>query len=281
MFLIMYKYELIDNLTSNLSITLKLSYKVNHDVNWLEHRTKTEYTIWTIITGNVWIIINNKEFLAKSGDIILFYPGDTYTAHTNENGCSFIYNRFRLEMGSTIDIMSTINMSGIIPGCYIKEYADKFCERFLSMYTSPQHISLELYSEFLYYLSKVLIVGKRYGIFFYTESNCNRKIPMIDTILHYINGHFTEHISVKQLSKMSNLSEKYFIASFTSLLGISPKQYIIECRMKLASELLCDPNTKIGAVAAIVGYSDQYSFSKAFKKYFEESPTEFQKQFIY
>lgn len=95
----MYNYELIDNLTSNLSITLKLSYKVTHDVNWLEHRTKTEYTIWTIITGNVWIIINDKEFLAKSGDIILFYPGDTYTAHTDENGCSFIYNRFRLEMG--------------------------------------------------------------------------------------------------------------------------------------------------------------------------------------
>ena len=61
------------------------------------------------------------------------------------------------------------------------------------------------------------------------------------------------------------------------MVGISPKKYIIECRMRYAEELLRATNQKISDIATHIGYADAYSFSKAFHKRYNQSPSEFRK----
>ena len=58
-------------------------------------------------------------------------------------------------------------------------------------------------------------------------------------------------------------------------IGISPQEYLVSYRMDMAAEMLKDTDKKIQEIAEEVGYADQMSFSRAFKKYKKMSPTEY------
>jgi AraC-like DNA-binding protein len=49
--------------------------------------------------------------------------------------------------------------------------------------------------------------------------------------------------------------------------------------MKKASQLLHNTDYPIKEIAQAVGYQNQFHFSKAFRKYYNTSPSEWRKQF--
>jgi AraC family transcriptional regulator len=59
--------------------------------------------------------------------------------------------------------------------------------------------------------------------------------------------------------------------------GLSPYQYLLHRKMALAAELLMDPTTLVKEAAAQVGFTDQYHFSRCFKKVHRVAPKEFQR----
>lgn len=61
---------------------------------------------------------------------------------------------------------------------------------------------------------------------------------------------------------------------------MSPINYLIQLRLTNARELLKDESSAITVkqVAATVGYSDAYHFSKLFKKYYGLSPSQISKE---
>lgn len=75
-----------------------------------------------------------------------------------------------------------------------------------------------------------------------------------------------------------NISEVYLRKLFTKNLGISPRQYLIKIRMEKALSLLFK-NESIYVVAKQVGYESLYSFSRAFKNYYKESPQKYIKKY--
>lgn len=78
-----------NNSFSNISLFIKLCCFIRYGSSWTENKTKKNYTVWNVYEGNIWIEIDGKTYHASAGDSILFYPGDTYRAYTDENGCSF------------------------------------------------------------------------------------------------------------------------------------------------------------------------------------------------
>jgi AraC-like DNA-binding protein len=60
-------------------------------------------------------------------------------------------------------------------------------------------------------------------------------------------------------------------------MGVSPKDYMLEYRMKKAVEFLADESLSIGNIAYSVGYKDPLTFSKMFKVKMGVSPTEYRK----
>ena len=60
-----------------------------------------------------------------------------------------------------------------------------------------------------------------------------------------------------------------------------PPLYPTKCRMTHAIQLLSDPDNSISEIAGRLHFSDQYSFTKSFKKYYGETPGKFRKQHFY
>ena len=267
----------VDDITANLSVRVYKAFHIKQDADWFEKKTKTVYTIWTITKGKVWLEIDNHTYVVDPGSVILFYPNDHYTAHTDQNGCEFMYLFFTLEMGSGIDLMADMNLAGIIPPQDFSSKALSFCRSFLSMTTVNQQMSLRSYAMFMVHLCDILDMQRRSSaVRFHHQAGDQRDASLV-RILDYISENYRNPISVKQLAQIANISEKRFINSFNYMVGTSPGQYITQCRMREAAEMLMMTNRSIREIALHVGYSDQYAFSKAFKRSFGESPTTFRR----
>ena len=85
------------------------------------------------------------------------------------------------------------------------------------------------------------------------------------------------NITVESIAKYVNLERTYFSVLFKKHTGISPKQYLLNYRMKIAAELLTKNSSSVSVIANSVGYTDIYNFSRMFKKHFGVAPRTYKK----
>lgn len=82
-------------------------------------------------------------------------------------------------------------------------------------------------------------------------------------------------ITPSELAKQLNLSGAYLYNVFMKRRGCSVQSAILNYRMTRAEELLIETDCTIAMVASIVGYEDQFSFSKSFRAKHNRSPSRF------
>ncbi len=98
-------------------------------------------------------------------------------------------------------------------------------------------------------------------------------------VCDYIYSHLDEELTVDKLSKVAHFSKFHFHRQFSYFMGISVSKYIQQLRMKRASyQLYFDKEKSILDVALDARFEYPESFSRAFKKEFEQSPSEFRNQ---
>ena len=95
----------------------------------------------------------------------------------------------------------------------------------------------------------------------------------IEPALLYIRDNLSDQLlSEAVLAGMCGYSIGYFRRLFTSVIGMSPLQYIITKRMERAVSMLKSRIYSIAEVASETGYSNVYYFSTAFKRFYGEPP---------
>ncbi|NUO02672.1 MAG: helix-turn-helix transcriptional regulator [Saprospiraceae bacterium] len=90
---------------------------------------------------------------------------------------------------------------------------------------------------------------------------------------HYIDDAFTQHIAVSDISKEAGLSEYHFFRLFKMAFRTTPYQYLLEKRLLHAHRQLSAGRCTVSEIALETGFADIFSFSKAFKKRFGQSPS--------
>ncbi len=89
----------------------------------------------------------------------------------------------------------------------------------------------------------------------------------------YIDLNIDKSVSVATLCELLGITQPYLFKIFKSELGISPKQYIIQRKIKHAKSMLSETDTPISTVALSLGFYDTIAFSKFFKSVTGISPT--------
>ena len=79
----------------------------------------------------------------------------------------------------------------------------------------------------------------------------------------------------KRLATQNGMSYGHFRRRFKELSGRAPHDFVLQCRVGLAAELLLSQSAAIKEVASTVSCPDQASFSKLFKTRFGVSPKEY------
>lgn len=90
-------------------------------------------------------------------------------------------------------------------------------------------------------------------------------------------NYFDSNITNELLAELCEISTVYFRKTFSSVYGISPIRYLHDFRIQKAKAILMSDYESIEQVAFSIGYNSIYHFSKMFKSYTGQSPTEFVK----
>lgn len=109
------------------------------------------------------------------------------------------------------------------------------------------------------------------------KSNRKIKTSFVRDILNYISEHYTESISIKQLSEVFHMSPGYISHAFAKEYGISPINYAIDLKMCEAKWLLINTKESLNSISQKVGYDNTTHFTNMFIKRVNHTPLEFRK----
>jgi len=84
-----------------------------------------------------------------------------------------------------------------------------------------------------------------------------------------------EPIDLDEAARFAGLSAFHFLRVFSSVLGVTPHQYLIRSRLRRAARLLADEARPISDVALDVGFGDLSNFVRTFRRAAGVSPRRF------
>lgn len=95
----------------------------------------------------------------------------------------------------------------------------------------------------------------------------------------YIEQHYNENITLKEVADIVNYNSNYFSTLFKKETGETFNEYIVKYRLEMAKEMLRTTTDTIESIAGAVGYNDMKHFNKIFKKNTTLKPSEYRKIF--
>lgn len=104
--------------------------------------------------------------------------------------------------------------------------------------------------------------------------SASRLPKVIRDAIRYIEAHYYENITAKDVANHVDLSPSYFGVLFRQTTGSSPTAYIIDLRIRKAQQLLRESNYRVYEIAEMVGYENTFYFSRLFKKLVGCTPNE-------
>lgn len=89
----------------------------------------------------------------------------------------------------------------------------------------------------------------------------------------HIDANLARTIRIDELAALCAMSPGHFHACFRRALGITPQTYVMQRRLSHAKFLLEHTSLALGRIAEQVGFLDQGSFSRAYRRTYAMTPT--------
>ncbi|MGP4041079.1 AraC family transcriptional regulator [Gracilibacillus sp. D59] len=232
------------------------------------------YSLHFVLKGKGQIKQNDSIIELKEGDIFCLFPHHIHQYQTDPtNRLELFWLAFNGKQA-----LALLNRLGL------KEQDFK-----IDSFITPQIMTIV--KEVLHYFQHhyadegLIRLSLIYKLFHFlieqaSESNLTPNISSdwIEKSKQYMQTHFTEGLTVKDVADYVGFHRSHFTTAFSKEVGSSPVQYLVSLKMKLSTELMSDPTISITEVAYSIGYPDLYAFSRAFKNYYGISPKNYIKK---
>ena len=229
-----------------------------------------------VISGSLELHTQEGHYTVTSGQLVVIPPRQMHGGFVGKDGVYYHTIMFDVEKFCNETIASgkylvpicesRINFQRIIENSSIQESM----ERLLKSLEEKEDINPLLPIGILYE-----IIGQLYNFCDTIVSNSYKQEHSFTPILEYVNAHYTEKITSKDISSRFGYNETYFCRRFKEITGLTFSKYTQALRMEYAQKLLKRTRDDINIIAWNCGYPDVSYFSNCFKKHFGYSPTQF------
>ena len=96
---------------------------------------------------------------------------------------------------------------------------------------------------------------------------------------HYMEQHYMDNITVEKLANLGYMSKTSFTRHFKKEIGITPIEYLIEIRIKMAKLMLKRKENQITDIAMRCGFGSGAHFSSCFQKHIGMTPSEYRDKY--
>ena len=222
-----------------------------------------------VTKGNCILDINNESINFKEGEIMIIGSEANHLFRAGVEGVHIIQmelqpdifakmadnsehitNKMKTMLAENAQVIKIVNAPRIV--LTIKNIIHELKNR------KPyyQHLVLMDYAELFALVNRYL-----------EESDlpiCNN--DAIQKAIAYIRHHYMEDITVTEVAKHSNISERYLRKLFTLHIRLSPLEYLNQIRINKATDLLKNTDYSVKEVSLMCGFQSAQYFSRVFKK---------------
>ncbi|WNL43317.1 AraC family transcriptional regulator [Halomonas sp. PAMB 3264] len=108
------------------------------------------------------------------------------------------------------------------------------------------------------------------------KPRATRPETLLERAKAYIHAHLEQDISLDAISAAAHLSRYHFLRLFRQHYGITPHQYVINCRINAARAALAE-GAFPSDVALRYGFSDSSHFNRRFKRIYAVTPSQYRR----
>lgn len=233
-------------------------------------------------SGSARLSINDHNFTARSGDLVVVDSGDFHYSDSSElqNHLDFLI----FDPGIISSLYHPSHFAHpLITGRMLREWGLE--DRLQTLFSN---VSEELARKDSYYQE---IIRADLRSFWYRlkrhvpventeEVTRNRRSHMLfslQQLLSYIEEHYPEDITLGFAAQQMNFSESHFSKIFKKLIGINFSTYLNMVRIEHAAARLKGTSARITDVALSCGFNNIRSFNRVFKEITGYTPSQFVK----
>lgn len=258
-----------------------------------EHRGRTcpFHLLVYVIGGNAVFQLEDSHYTVSEGDVILI-PQNTYYVVETKTFCEYYYFQFKGNFHACSTLPGILTNSWGLG--YSEEPNGETVRSDLACYlTTFMHFTdhksqlLPLCGKLHHYLYIPVPEAEYAFQLIFSQillelSKCLRKetepanASLLSKIMYYIQENLSESLTLQDIAEHFNISKSYLMKLFRQSLHSSVTVYINRIKMDHAAQLLRTSMMNISEIAAFLGYHDPAYFSRVFKKYFGQSPSQFQ-----
>lgn len=246
-----------------------------------------EWEILRVKSGTLQILLDNTQFTAKAGDVLLIrggvLHGGTPTNCVYECFVFDLYGLFRsFELAKKH--LRPFYRQNLLPQEFFVFSPEcpvcRIVDQLMHVFSAGQDAQpcdcyeLETVACICKLFSRIITSGC------YTKPSAdtyegNYRIDRIKTVLEYIEAHYNASLSLEDLAGVVGMNPQYFCRIFASLTHQTPMDYVNFYRIEHAAYLLDNTDYPIITVSSECGFSESSYFTKVFKKYKGMTPREY------
>lgn len=264
--------------------------KGKHTKSFIPH-THNFIELEIIIDGSADHIVEGKTYKIKKGDVLIIMPS---FVHELQNVQNLEHYNFKFDLEKLILLETDIeNLSGFqslfIIQPFYKYQRDYTSHMFLD---DEQLFNVKMLCELInkewmykkdgyrwiirsYFLSLITYLSRNFSP---NIANNSPKINDIVKTVTFIHENLSQKITLSMLSKRACLSERQYTRIFNKMYGVSPIEYLINCRLILACRIMKNSDKSLMEISTICGFGDKVHFNRLFKKKHNITPGQYRKR---
>lgn len=198
------------------------------------------YVIGLIEVGERRVTVNNQNYTIGPGDLMTFNPMDNHACiQLDSGGLSYRCINIGREVIEAL-VVEILGSDGLPHFRAPIQYRTELAAAFLELHNGIMNRipGLEKEELFLLFMEQLLTAHAELP-----ARHLPQAVPKeIVAVCDFVENHYTEHITLDQLSQIANLNKYTLIRTFTRLKGITPYRYLANIRIGAARKLLEQPS---------------------------------------
>ena len=276
------KYFFNDPLRLDSFLLYQIGETMLEEGGVIKHHIQQCHEISCILSGSGIMITNDRCYDINQGDIHIISKGDNHEIRCEHpDGMRFAYIGFDFELKKeSIDVLADFYSSS--PEYTVRDKGD--ISAFFRMLINEWYSEPENHMQVIPSLINCIIsyVKRLYECEKESKFKPKKTDPVIGNnlynILNYIDNNIIGITNLKSISEKFGYTENYVSHMFKAKTGMNIKKYIMNEKMKIASEILLNTGCRVAEVAERLGYSSPQSFSRMFRNNMGCSPSEFREK---
>jgi AraC family transcriptional regulator of arabinose operon len=240
----------------------------------IEKKDRENHVLFYVISGTGQYLSPQRHCVVQAGDIAAFAPGGAHGLRAHAGEPLVLYRA--TVVGTACSALFHKTFGAGFHVCSLKEshrVADVF--RFmLAEAKAARPFHRELLEQ--YYLVLLTLI-KQSATSHAAPTPAKELWAKAKTLME---TRFHEPISVEQIAAACACSPEHLARTCRKLNLDTPYQYLTKLRMNHAANILRENSHTLYQIALQCGYSDEHAFSKAFKRYYHQSPGTWRKNLL-